>query len=260
MNLKIEGATGKRLCSEAAQLWNEVGAPYEAALARAGLAEAVRAGGQTADPAAPIEDPDRADERPAPDVNVFRREGDYWSLVFEGQTVRVRDLKGVRYLARLLAAPGREFHVLDLVAAEAGGAAQVASDHGADLSRTRLGDAGEILDRRAKNAYRRRLVEIEDDIDQARALGDTERAAQADAERDFLVRELSQALGLGGRHRRAASASERARVAVTRAVRQAIARIGEHHPRLGEHLNWAIRTGTYCAYLPDPRVPTDWTS
>jgi hypothetical protein len=115
-----------------------------------------------------------------------------------------------------------------------------------------------MLDARAKDAYRRRLAEIEDDIEQARALGDTERAAQADAERDFLVRELSGALGLGGRDRRAASASERARVGATRAVRQAMARIGEHHPELGEHLERAIRTGTYCAYLPDPRAPTDW--
>ena len=36
---------GERLFSEAARLWNEVGAPYEAAMARLGLAEALRAGG-----------------------------------------------------------------------------------------------------------------------------------------------------------------------------------------------------------------------
>ena len=60
-----------------------------------------------------------------------------------------------------------------------------------------------MLDARAKDAHRRRLAEIEDDIEQARAFGDDERAAQADAERDFLVRELSRAVGLGGRDRRA---------------------------------------------------------
>ena len=168
---------------------------------------------------------------------MFRREGDYWSVVFEGRTVRVRDLKGMRYLARLLAHPGRDFHVLDLVAAETGSVSQVESGQAAGLSHAALGDAGEMLDARAKNAYRRRLAEIEDDMEQARAIGDTERAAQADAERDFLVRELSRAVGLGGRDRRASSASERARVGVTRAVRQAIGRIGEHHPQLGEHLN-----------------------
>jgi hypothetical protein len=117
-----------------------------------------------------------------------------------------------------------------------------------------------MLDMQAKNAYRRRLAEIDDDIEQARANRDGERAAQADAERDFLVRELSRAVGLGGRDRRAASASERARAGVTRAIRQAIARIADHHPQLGEHLTRAIRTGTYCAYMPDPRTPAAWQS
>ena len=275
-----DAADGERLCSEAARLWNEVGAPYEAAVARMGLAEALRAGGrqdqadseleaargvldrieatQTATPAARVEGRDALDEEPAADLNMFRREGDYWSVVFEGRTVRVRDLKGMRYLARLLAHPGREFHVLDLVAAETGRVSQAESGQAAGLSRRALGDAGEMLDARAKNAYRRRLAEIEDDMEQARAIGDTERAAQADAERDFLVRELSRAVGLGGRDRRAASASERARAGVTRAVRQAIARIAAHHPQLGEHLNHAVRTGTHCAYLPDPRAPVAW--
>jgi hypothetical protein len=173
--------------------------------------------------------------------------------------VRVRDLKGMRYLARLLADPGREHHVLDLVAAETGFHAQVDSKQAVDLPRSAIGDAGEILDARAKEAYRRRLAEIEDDLEQARATGDAERAAQADAERDFLVRELARAFGLSGHGRRAASASERARVGVTRAVRQAMARIGEHHPQLGEHLSRTIRTGTYCAYSPDPRAPAGWT-
>jgi hypothetical protein len=148
--------------------------------------------------------------------------------------------------------------VLDLVAAETGSATQVDSSQAAGLPRSTLGDAGEMLDARAKDAYRRRLDEIDDDIEQARTIGDAERAAQADAERDFLVRELSRAVGLGGRDRRAASASERARAGVTRAVRQAIARIGEHHPQLGEHLSRTIRTGTYCAYFPDPRAPAGW--
>jgi tetratricopeptide (TPR) repeat protein len=258
--------------SEAVRLWNEVGAPYEAAVARMGLAEAYRAGGsehravlerqaartilegiQAAPSVAPP-------EQPVASFNVFRREGDYWSVSFEGHTVRVRDLKGMRYLARLLADPGREYHVLDLVAAETGSGAQVDSSQAAGLPRSALGDAGEGLDDQAKDAYRRRLAEIDDDLEQARAIGDAERAAQADAERDFLVRELARAFGLRGRDRRAASASERARAAVTRAIRQAMTRIAEHHPQLGEHLSRTIHTGTYCAYVPDPRAPAGWRS
>ncbi len=265
---------GERLFSEAARLWNEVGAPYEAAMARLGLAEALRAGGgeHQADlelRAARallerIDGPTAGEhgqgEQPAPDLDVFRREGDYWLVAYGGHTVRVRDLKGMHYLARLLAHPGREFHVLDLVAGERDKEAHIEIGPTDGLSHTSFGDAGEILDARAKKAYRRRLAEIDDDIDEARALGDVERAAQAEAERDFLVRELSQAIGLGGRDRRAASASERARVAVTRAIRYAMGRVDEHHPTLGEHLDLAIRTGTYCAYLPDPRAVAGWRS
>ena len=180
-------------------------------------------------------------------------------MSFEGSIVHLRDLKGMHYLSRLLADPGREFHVLDLVAAEIGTAAAGAGDQVSDLPRSRLGDAGDVLDERAKDAYRRRLAEIDDDIDQARAAGDAERATQAEAERDFLVRELASAVGLGGRDRRAASSSERARAGVTRATRQAIARLGEHDPQLGEHLSRTVRTGTYCAYVPDPRPLPEWS-
>ena len=266
--------------SEAVRLWNEVGAPYEAAVARIGLADAHHASGSehqavlerhaartildaieaapTAPSAPDVVHRDALDEQSSGNLNVFRREGDYWMVSFDAQTVRVRDLKGMHYLARLLAEPGREFHVLDLVAAESGSVARPDSAQPAGIPGPALGDAGEMLDARAKDAYRRRLAEIDDDIDQARAIGDGERAAQADVERDFLLRELSRAVGLGGRDRRAASASERARAGVTRAIRQAITRIAEHHPDLGEHLSRTIRTGTYCAYDPDPRAPADW--
>ena len=270
-------ADAERLCAEAARLWSEIGAPYETALARASFADALRASGSdqraaseleasrtvldriavdpTTDDAVSVVPDGEAQEPGVNDLSMVRREGDYWSVSFAGRTVQVRDLKGIRYLARLLADPGREFHVLDLVAAESGGFVGAASGPGAGVSHPGAGDAGEMLDARAKDAYRRRLAEIEDDIEQARALQDTEREMQADAERDFLVRELSRAVGLHGRDRRAASTSERARVSVTRAVRQAIVRVGEHHPELGEHLDRTIRTGTYCAYVPDPSAP-----
>jgi tetratricopeptide (TPR) repeat protein len=270
--------------SEAVGLWSEVGAPYEAAVARTALADAHAASGSahratlerhaaqaafaaiqaapSTPPVAPAVSPqqhERGARQPAAGANSFRLVGDYWTVMFDGSTAHVRDLKGMRHLSRLLAAPGREFHVLDLVAADIGRVAHPDNTGTADLSRSVLGDAGQMLDSRAKEAYRRRLAEIDDDIDQASAVGDAARATQAVTERDFLVRELARAFGLGGRERRAASPSERARVGVTRAVRQSIARLEALHPRLGEHLARTVRTGTYCGYFPDPRSPVDWT-
>lgn len=266
---------------QAAQLWNEVGAPYETALARLGLGYAHRAVGNEArailefeaarlgfdrlgalhegaaaaralDDAAGRGREGLASARPAVVLvprssaateYVFRREGDYWSMSFDGSTVRLRDLKGLHYLARLLGAPGREFNVLDLVTIE---------------TSLHTGDAGVMLDAQAKEAYRRRLAEVDQDIDEARALGDGQRVAQAEAERDFVAREVARAVGLGGRDRRASSDSERARASVTRAIRQAMARIHDCHPSLGDHLGRTIRTGTTCGYLPDPRVAAAW--
>src|SRR4051794_21542361 len=272
-----DAAAAEESSSRAARLWDEVGAPYELARARSCLAEVYATEGneqratlereaartlfeeirRAPPPASPV-DVGTEDLRGAPasePAGSFRREGDYWSVTFDGRTVHVRDLKGMHYLARLLAGPGREHHVLDLVAAEPvrGPAIGAGGAHGP--AHRALGDAGEVIDAQAKEAYRRRLSEIDEDLEQAELDGDDERAAQARTERNFLVRELARAFGLGGRPRRAASASERARVGVTRAVRQAIARIGGHDPGLGEHLSRAIRTGTYCAYLPDPRMP-----
>jgi len=271
-------AGAEQSLSESVRLWNEVGAPYEAARARLDLAQAHAASGsehratlerraartildgiEAAPSVTSLVEPLHAlAAQPGASLNVFHREGDYWTVTFDGHTDRIRDLKGMRYLARLLADPGREYHVLDLVAAETADSADADRHAAATLPRSAFGDAGELLDPTAKAAYRRRLAEIDDDLDQAHATGDTERAAQADAERDFLIRELSRAYGLSGAARRAASASERARASVTRAVRQAMARIGKHDLELGEHLSRTIHTGTYCAYLPDPRAPAGW--
>ena len=261
----------------AAQQWGDIGAPYETALARMDLARALRAEGKeeramlefraaraTFERIGARDQESRAAQVCGDVVNahradaaVFRREGDYWSVGFDGRTARLRDSKGLQYLARLLANPGREFHALDLVAA-----GKASLDMSRDPAGSRLvpdaGDAGHLLDGRAKEAYRRRLVEIEDDFQEAQAVGDVPRSAQADAEREFLVRELARAVGLGGRDRRAGSASERARSAVTRAVRHGVARIREHNPALGEHLDRTLRTGTFCAYRPDSRVAAEW--
>src|SRR3989442_1351773 len=51
---------------------------------------------------------------------VFRREGELWTIAFEGAAFRLRDTKGLHYIAALLAEPGRERHALGLPGAETG--------------------------------------------------------------------------------------------------------------------------------------------
>ncbi len=115
-----------------------------------------------------------------------------------------------------------------------------------------------MLDDQARAAYRRRLAEIEEDIDDAVAMNDPGRQALAERDRDFLVAELSGALGLGGRERLTDGSAERARTSVTRSLRYALGRLAEHHPDLGAHLDRTVRTGIYCSYQPDPLTPIAW--
>lgn len=119
-------------------------------------------------------------------------------------------------------------------------------------------DAGELLDAEATRAYRARVTELRDELEEARRFNDPVRAERASEELELLSAELSRAVGLGGRSRRAASASERARVSVTRALRSAIAAVAEQHPALGEHLEAALRTGTHCRYAPPPGGDVTW--
>jgi hypothetical protein len=196
--------------------------------------------------------------------NLFRREGEYWTVVFEGAVVRLRDAKGLRHLARLLAHPGREFHAIDLEAADGqpAPAARLRSRGGRGerelVTRPDLGDAGELLDATAKAAYQARLTELEEELEEAEQFNDPARATKARQERDFLVQELARAVGLGGRDRRAAAHAERARLNASRAIRAAVANLAEANPALGRHLSSTVRTGRYCAYLPDPRAPIAW--
>jgi hypothetical protein len=195
--------------------------------------------------------------------NVFRREGEYWTVVFDGSVVRLKDTKGLRHLARLLAHPGREFHATDLEAAQSRPSPAVVGPGGRAVGgelavRPDLGDAGALLDATARAAYQARLGELEAELEEAEGGNDPGRAATARQEREFLVQELGRAVGLGGRDRRAASHAERARLNATRAIRAAMANLARVNPALGRHLAATIRTGRYCAYLPDPRAPIAW--
>jgi hypothetical protein len=110
---------------------------------------------------------------------VFRQEGDYWSIVYEGREVRLRDAKGLRYLAILLRHPGERIA------------------------------AGTLLAETAPV-----------------------RAAVVDA--------------------------ERARLAVTKALKAALMRIAVRAPALGRHLAATVRRGYACSYTPDTRWPMRW--
>jgi len=180
-------------------------------------------------------------------------DGDRWVVSLDGARLRLPNTKGVRYLAELLARPGRERHALDLVD-------QVEGVDPDGLDRRSLGGAGPVLDAQARDAYRRRIAELREHADEALATGRLEDAEAAQDEVDQLLGQLAQAFGLGGRDRPAASAVERARLNVTRALRTAIAKVTDALPEAGAVLDRRVRTGIYCCFDPDPGDEVRWSA
>ena len=171
-----------------------------------------------------------------PEDNAFRREADVWTLTYAGRTVRLRDAKGLRDLARLLAAPGEEVTATELLGLPAG--------PGADP----------VLDERARADYRRRVAELDGQLAAADATGNAAASARLTSEREALVRELARASGLGGRRRRLGDEAERARTTVTARIRDSLRHVEQVHPELGAHLRASVATGVRCAYRPADAV------
>ena len=163
----------------------------------------------------------------ADDPAKLLRDGEIWTIHFGGRVARLGSAKGIDDLALLLGRPGDEVHVLALLGAPD-------PTTGADAA----------LDRAALASYRRRLAEIDADLEET----DPPRRARLAEEREALLERIAADTGLGGRARRLNDPAERARKTVTARIRDAIRRIGAVHPELGVHLGQTIATGVHCAY------------
>ena len=115
-----------------------------------------------------------------------------------------------------------------------------------------------LLDRQALAAYRRRLTEIDEDLDEARTWSDPGRVARLGEERDALLDQLRAATGLAGRHRVAASTASGHASPSARPSPPRSSRIAAVDPPSGRLLRDTVSTGTACRYDPDPGRPTTW--
>ena len=157
------------------------------------------------------------------------------------------EMKGLHYLRALLGRPGTDVTALTLSAAAAGHHVTVHD-----------GDSGERLDRRALAAYRQRLRDIDEELEEAQSWADTARVERIENEREALLRELAGATGLGGRSRTVNGSAERARVAVRKAIAAALERIEADDPAVARLLRTSVHTGGVCRFDPDPDAPVDW--
>jgi hypothetical protein len=197
-----------------------------------------------------------------PEESMFIRQGDYWTIRYQGQAAILKATRGLDCLAYLLRHPVRDVHVCELVATpiDLPAPALLGSlrEAGGDAVTAWLQNAGPILDSRAKAEYKRRIDDLRKDTEEAERFNDFHRAARDRSEMDAIAEQLAAAVGLGGRDRRFLAEAERARSAVTKRIKEAINRIAEVIPPLGRHLAARIKTGYFCSYNPHPDRPVAW--
>ena len=175
----------------------------------------------------------------------LRPEAGVWHVAFNGTSVHVPDMKGLWHIRELVARPRSPLLALSFIAAPT-------------EEPLPIGDAGPMLDREALRQYRKRLADLDQQLDEAEAKHDVAGHAKRSDERDALLKELARATGLGGKPRRTGSPTERARLNVTRTIRHAITYLSTALPELAAHLDESVATGASCCY--EPRTNIAWTT
>ena len=176
--------------------------------------------------------------------NVFRRLGQIWVLKYDGKMILMQDARGLWYLARLLAEPGRTVPAASLLAAVAGIDPRITT-----------GSSGRLLDDEAMANYRKRYAELQEELEDAERSNDLGHIARLQAEQEAFELEIARATGLGGRKREKTDA-ERVRRNVSMAVMRAIDSIRDEHDVLGRHFRNSISPGLTFCY--DPERDPEW--
>ncbi|MGH9226037.1 MAG: hypothetical protein ACRD2W_20150, partial [Acidimicrobiales bacterium] len=175
--------------------------------------------------------------------------GDAWMVGPAGDAARLRDAKGLRDIARLLAAPRASIHVGDLLLGSASNAAAVATGQPWSTMAARPWSiTNPVVDAETRHEYESRLTELAGELVEAQWQGDAIRAALARVERDVLHAALDET-GTG-------DPLELARRTVGARIRISLDRIEQAQPSIGRHLRTSIRTGTFCSY--EPEHPLRW--
>ena len=103
--------------------------------------------------------------------NTFRKEGDFWTIVYEGKTIRLKDTKGLQYIGCLLHHAGKKFSALELILAIEKKIPVVEKQPYNDMTQKQLeeeglrhsdlGNAGEILSKEDVKLFREQMAGID---------------------------------------------------------------------------------------------------
>jgi len=198
------------------------------------------------DPTARVAVPEQQTATPTDKGPAFLCEGATWRVSFENETGTVKDCTGMRYIARLLETPGREWHCAEMLAV----------DGGQPYTPPPV-SAGDASDLKSIKDYRRRLDEIETEIMAAQNAGNPESVLALKEEGERIEKHLTAVTTRTGGARKASDDNEQARKAVGNAITRAMNAIDRaKQAPLWRHLKKNLNLGNFCSYQPEQ--PVTW--
>jgi hypothetical protein len=200
---------------------------------------------------------------------VFRQDGDFWTIVYQGKRLPPMKGKSLRYIAFLLQHSRQAFRTPSafVAAVEKKDASIIGEPHhklaeellaNGNLSQHGEMGTGPVLDTRAKRALEQHRDDLNERLE-AHNYDNPGQAAEMREEVDSINAYLASNTGLRGKSRQSGDLNEKARQAVSQAIHRSLKEIDKHHPGLADHLRHTLTPLKYpLCYLPDP--PIDWVT
>ena len=193
--------------------------------------------------------------------NIFRKRGNVWEARFQGRgrhPILIQGVdKGAEYINLLLAFPGRETSVYEIVCGHAlgfagsanSGFAQEDIEEGFQITTgVPLGDAGVVVDKKALTQYKARYQRLATEKTEAEEEGDQQRLDEIEEEMAQIADEITGGTAKGGKARKAGDKRKNVRDAFRNAVNRAIKQTEKYDKALAEHLKSSIKIGNDAVY------------
>lgn len=208
-----------------------------------------------------------------PQYAFHRTRAGTWMICFDRRLCPpFQDSVGLHYLKHLLLKQGKTLSAVELSALvnqlDESSEQQVATallarndenheDEAESMMQVTFGgDAGEVIDEKARNAYQRQIQKLKDQLDEAQEFDDVEQAEKIREEINFVTRELRASVMPDGRPRRDKSTAKRAYDAVNKALKKTQDDLTKHCPDLGKHLTDSLKyvRGDGWRYQPPTKI------
>jgi Skp family chaperone for outer membrane proteins len=182
-----------------------------------------------------------------PSGNIFKRNGKGdWTIAFNGDSQTISHVKGLTYIAILLASPGQSFEIQDLD--------ELAT--GVNAAYTK----GESIPLTTKESLRKihvRLNEARRELTSATSDRDLETIEARQREIEFLSQEVKRTINRSGKIRDK-SELEDMRKRVARSISTAIEKVRKQNEFFAKHLDLCITRGLELSY--GPAEPISWVA